>query len=145
MGVPLFRRNRDRQVGEREVPEPDWEQIREHLAETEQEIDACKGWSIGGTIDNPCAVYLTNRAVYVDIRPDTLARPETIVIPLETVEKCGVGRSDVGSPRLVIVSDPVGDSNSADMLAVGVDLRPESRGWAFGETVTTQVDVAKLQ
>lgn len=134
--MPLFRRSR--QSGERKIPEADWEQVRPHLEDDEDMIDACKGWSIGlepGTLDHPCAVYLTDRALYVDIRPDTLASPETVTIPFSTVAKCGLGESDQGTPRLVVTFDPVGAENPSDIRGMGVDLRPARAGQRFGQQV----------
>ncbi len=134
-----------RASGERDLPDPNWEEIEDRFARGEQPLDACKGWRIGEGIDDPCAVYLTNWTVHIDVRPDTLQPREVVSIPLWTIHKCGVGPSDLGTPRLVIGADPGGSGNPSDIVAVGIDLRPEDRGWEFSKRVTTQIEIAKLQ
>lgn len=142
--MSFFRRRRG--LTEREVPEPDWELIEGHLDEDEAEIDACKGWIIGGSVDHPCAVYLTDRSIYVDVRPDaSLTGSETIGIPFTTIGRCGVAASDLGTPRLAIVFDPRGESDPDNLRAVGVDLRPEHLGWEFGQLVVEHFEVKDLQ
>lgn len=142
--MSFFRRRR--RSAEREIPEPDWGLIEDHLDEDEEEADACKGWSIGGPADHPCAVYLTDRSIYVDVRPDaSLTGAETIVIPFSTIGRCEVAPSDLGTPRLVIVFDPTGESDPDSLRAVGIDLRSEDQGWRFGKQVVERFEVKHLQ
>lgn len=129
------KRARDALFTERDISGPDWDSISEHLSSDERQIDACAGWTVGGDIDHPCVAYLTDRAIYVDIRPDTLAPREVVTIPFSTIGKCGVQNSDQGSPRLVVVFDPVGDGTSDGLQGLAVDLRPKGHGWDFGERV----------
>lgn len=135
----LFRKRRAFQ--EREVAGPDWNRISDYLDPDEERVDCCKGWSIAGDVDHPCAAYLTDRQILLDIRPDaSLTGAETLSIPFPEVAKCQLGTSDLGSPRLVIVFDPVGNSDPDNIRAVGVDLRPEAAGRAFGEKVIAAVE-----
>lgn len=122
--------------GERSIRNPDWDDVADHLSDDEVEVDTCKGWTVGGDVDHPCAVFLTDRAVYVRVRPDTLAPDETISIPFQNVGKCGVMPSDQGTPRLVIVFDSAENRREEDIQGVAVDLRPPDRGWEFGKRVT---------
>lgn len=142
--MSFFRRRRD--LAEREVPEPEWSLIDGHLDTGEEEIDACKGWSIGGAVDHPCAVYLTDRSIYVDVRPDaSLTGSETIVIPFARIGKCGVVAGDRGTSRLVIVFEPSGESGSDNLDGVGVDLRPVDRGREFGARVVERFEIRRFQ
>lgn len=138
--VPGQAAGRKRELREREIPEPDWSQVRAHLAEDERELAACKGWNVGDDVDQPCGVYLTDRAVYLRTQPDTLEQPSTYQMPFSTIYRCDVGASDLGPPRLVVVRDPIGDQDPNDIRAVGVDLRPEDQGWKFGERVVSTVE-----
>lgn len=112
-----------RKTSERTVSAPDWNRVRGHLQSGEKRIGVCKGWMIGEDIDHPCGAYLTNRALYVDIRPEAFTTAETIAIPLDTIETCGVGTSDTGSPRLTVVFVPGGANNPESAREVAVDLR----------------------
>ncbi len=142
--MPIFRRKK--RPTERAIPEPDWALVTDRLDAGEEEIDACKGWSIARPLDHPCAIYLTDRSIYVDIRPDLSASgAETIAIPFSAVARCGVAPSDLGTPRLVIVFDPIGDADPEDIRVVGVDLRPEKQGWVFGERVVDYVEAGDRQ
>lgn len=131
---------RKRGLAERGIPDPDWSLVRNLFAEDEHGIEACKGWSIGDDVDQPCGVYLTDQALYVRTQPDTLERPSTYQIPFSSIGRCDVGSSDLGSPRLVVVFDPVGEQDPNDVHAVGVDLRPSAYGRKFGERVVATVN-----
>lgn len=140
--MSLFGRKR-KQMSEREVPDPDWASVGSALADGEQQVDTCKGWKIAlqeGEIDQPCGVYLTDRAIHVRTQPDTLAQPETTSVPFSMIAKCDLGTSDQGSPRLVVMYDPVGEKNPDDLSGFGVDLRPHEQGIHFGERVASTVD-----
>lgn len=128
--MPLFRRT----TGERPASAPDWIRLRGHLQDREKRIGVCKGWIGGEGIDHPCGVYLTDRALYVDIRPEALTTAETIAMPFDTIERCGVGTSDTGSPRLVVVFVPGGSDDAASAREVAVDLRC-SDALKFGQKV----------
>lgn len=134
--LPQHRKQQSFSLGERSLQDPEWDCLEDHLSGDEQRVDACKGWAAAGDVDHPCSVYLTDRSVYVHIRPDTLAQRETIPIPLASIRKCGAGPSDQGTPRLVIVFDPVGNRDENEVRGVAVDLRPAERGWNFGRRVT---------
>lgn len=134
--LPQQRRHESYSLSERSLQDPEWDRLEGHLSDEEGRVDACKGWAVGGDVDHPCSVYLTDQSVYVDIRPDTLASQETIPIPLASIHKCGVGPSDQGTPRLVTVFSPVGNRDENGVRGVAVDLRPAERGWEFGRRVT---------
>ncbi len=120
---------------ERPLPEPDWGHVRSHMG-AEQPIATSAGWFIGNGIDHPCGVYLTDAALYVDVRPDaSLVGFETISAPFHSWSQSGVGRSDRGAPRLVVVFDPVGRSQESDIRGIAVDL-PRKTGAAFGAIVS---------
>lgn len=139
--MPLFGRKRN-PLGEREVPDPDWGSVESALADGENQVDACKGWKIGlqeDETDQPCGVYLTDRAIHVRTQPDTLAEPETTSVPFSMIAKCDLGTSDRGSPRLVVMYDPVGEKDPDDLSGFGVDLRPQEQGKRFGERVASTV------
>src|SRR5688572_17827046 len=55
--MPLFGR---RKVAERPVPPPNWNNVAEHLQDSEQQVATCAGWLVGDGVDHPCGVYLTN-------------------------------------------------------------------------------------
>lgn len=124
---------------ERAIDEPDWTEIGDSVGDGERRLGASHGWSIDDGIDHPCGVYLTDRALYVDVRPDTLARRETISIPFWSIGRCGVGRSDTGAPRLVVVFDLEGQRDPVDARGVGVDLPRGRAGRTFGALVTATI------
>lgn len=108
-------------------PTPDWNRLQWHLQSGEKRVGVCRGWLVGEGIDHPCGVYLTNRALYVDIREEALTHAQTIAIPFDTIEKCGIDASDPGSPPLLVV----GRESARD---VAVHLRC-SDALKFGERV----------
>lgn len=141
--MPLFGHKRKKSSGEREIPEPDWNSVRSRLADGEQQVEACKGWKIGlqeGEIDQPCAVYLTDRAIHLRTHPDTLAQPEAFSVPFSIIVKCDLGTSDLGSPRLVVMYDPVGNEDPDDLCGFGVDLRPHDLGRSFGQQAASTIN-----
>ena len=117
--MPLFRSK----TGGQAVSAPDWKRLRGHLQSAEKRIDVCKGWIVGEGIDHPCGVYLTDRALYVDIRPEALTTAETIAMPFDTIEKCRVGTSESASPRLVVEFIPSGSADPDSARELAVDLR----------------------
>ena len=112
---------------------PDWSRLQGRLDSREKRIGVCKGWVIGEGIDHPCGVYLTDRALYVDIRPEAFTTAETIAIPFHTIERCEVRTSETGSPRLVVVFVSIGSRDPA-AREVEVDLRC-SNAPSFGQRV----------
>lgn len=119
--MPLFGR---RKVAERPVPPPDWNNIAEHLKESEQRVAACSGWKVGDGVDHPCAVYLTDAHMYVDVRPDaSLVGSETITIPLGKILRIAVRKGPSGTPRLAAMWLPTGLFDMEDARMVAVDLR----------------------
>lgn len=57
----------------RRVRARDWKAPRRLMDRTDKELGACKAWILGGSAgdstDQPCIVFLTNRALYVDVWP----------------------------------------------------------------------------
>ncbi len=140
------RRNRISKLSaEREIPEPDWADLGDLLGTTEERLGACKGWSIVGDTDKQCAVYLTSAAVYVYFHPEFIISDDTVVMPLGSIVRCEVAENDQGLPRLVVMSDTIGNSDPSDVCVAGIDLKPAADGWAFGEIVTNQIQVIALQ
>jgi hypothetical protein len=93
------------------TPSVSWEKVRPHLDSEEREIDASDGWivgrAVGDSVDHPCSVFLTDRTIYVDVRPQTLMpEPELIAAPFRDVLKIGVAANHVGGTRLMFVFDP---------------------------------------
>jgi len=137
--VSLF--GKRRKLSERELGDPDWDNVAQYLQPGEQRIDACSGWSVGEGVDHPCAVYLTDRAIYVDVRPDaSLTGFETIIIPFKEMARCAVQAGPSGSPRMVAVSMPEGSENPEDARGVAVDLRPESDARRFAQEIAQHAE-----
>lgn len=132
--MALFRR-RGGSFGERPVPPPDWDEVAGHLAPGEQRVGASSGWTVGQDLDHPCTLYLTDRSVYLHVKPDTLEPASLTVIPLAAIAKAAVGTSDQGTPRLVVMHDLVGRDDPADVQGFGIDLRPASTGHSFASQV----------
>ena len=131
----------------RRVGAEDWAATRALMHRTDKEVGACKGWalgaSVGDSVDQPCIVFLTDHALYVDVRPQTLADPELIVAPFHMIEKCGTGRNDVGGTRLVFILDTKGKQVPGDLRGIGVDLPRGRHGAAFGQLVVDTVGTAE--
>lgn len=132
--MALFRR-RGSSLGERPVPPPDWDALAGHLAPDEQQVGASSGWTVGKDLDHPCTLYLTDRAVYLHVKPDTVEPASLTVVPLAAIAKAAVGTSDTGTPRLVVMYDLAGRNDPADVEGFGVDLRPASTGRSFASQV----------
>jgi hypothetical protein len=89
---------------------PDWSRISEHI-EGQERIAAENGWFIAqptspidyGT-DQPCTVFLTNRGIYIDVRPDaSVMGPETIKINPYGVERAGVALREMSNLRFACI------------------------------------------
>ena len=69
----------------RRVRARDWKAPRRWMDRTDQKLGACKAWILGGSAgdsaDHPCIVFLTNRALYIDVRPYEGGTPGLIVAP----------------------------------------------------------------
>ena len=133
---------------ERELPDGDWARMAGVVPDAETRIDLCKGWLVGAAVgqnwDDPSCAYLTNKALYVE-RGTDLVGGEPIKIPLEEVLRAGTVKNDQGLPRLVVMSDPRGRNNPADLVGVAIDLRPPDRGSSFGQSVARAIHVRDLQ
>jgi hypothetical protein len=126
------------------TPSVSWEKVRPHLDGEEREIDASDGWivgrAVGDSVDHPCSVFLTDRTIYVDVRPQTLMpEPELIAAPFRDVLKIGVAANHVGGTRLIFVFDTVGRRDEGDFRPIGVDLPPGRGGANFGQRVVNTV------
>jgi hypothetical protein len=95
--VRLFKRRRepdDLWLRVRELGPPEWGRVSEHI-EGDEQIGAENGWFIAhrmspidyGT-DQPCTVFLTERGIYVDVRPDaSMMGPKLVSINPYCVER----------------------------------------------------------
>ena len=111
---------------------------------TDKELGACKAWILGGSVgdsgaDQPCIVFLTNRALYVDVWPYEGGTPGLIVAPFRMIAKCGIERNDVGGTRLAFILDTKGNQNPAELRSIAVDLPRDRHGAAFGQLVVNTV------
>ncbi len=122
---------------ERPLPKPSWDLVRDHI-DGEQPIADSAGWFVGidnAGIDHPCGAYLTDRALYIDVRPDVgLTGFETIRTPFDSWHRVGVSPNSAGQRRLVIVFDTTGSGAQEDARAIAVDL-PAKTGSGFSDLV----------
>ncbi len=109
----------------RALGEPDWSRVQAQLIENERRLGAANGWFIGEGVDHPCTVFLSEFGIHIDVRPDTMGSPELISIGMYSVERCGVGTSDIGNLRLVVIF-----SSESGTLGVAVDFAPDDRPFA---------------
>ena len=127
----------------RRVRARDWKAPRRVMDRTDKELGACKAWILGGSVDDssdqPCVVFLTNRALYVDVWPYEGGSPGLIVAPFHLIAKCGIERNDVGGTRLAFILDTKGNQNAAELRSIAVDLPRDRRGAAFGQLVVDTV------
>jgi hypothetical protein len=127
----------------RRVRARDWKAPRRLMDRTDKKLRACKAWILGGSIDDstvqPCIVFLTTRALYVDVRPYEGGTPGLIVAPLHMIAKCEIGRNDVDGTRLAFVLDTKRNQNSAELRSIAVDLPRGKHGAAFGQLVVNAV------
>jgi hypothetical protein len=89
--------------------------------------------------DQPCIVFLTNRALYVDVWPYEGGTPGLIVAPFHMIAKCEIGRNDVGGTRLAFILDTRGNQNPTELRSIAVDLPRDRHGAAFGHLVVNTV------
>lgn len=127
----------------RRVRARDWKAPRRLMDRTDKELGACKAWILGGSADDPadhpCIVFLTNRALYVDVRPYEGGTPGLIVAPFRMIARCESERTDVGGTRLAFVLDTKGNQNRAELRSIAVDLPRDRHGAAFGQLVVNTV------
>jgi hypothetical protein len=127
----------------RRVRARDWKAPRRLMDRTDQELGACKAWILGGSVgdsaDQPCIVFLTNRAVYVDVWPYEGGTPGLIVALFQLIAECGIGRNDAGGTRLVFILDTRGNQNPAELRSIAIDLPRDRHGAAFGQLVVKTV------
>ena len=123
---------------ERKLPEPDWAQVTGLFAGDERQNSCCSGWtvSLADPINHPTSLYLTDAALYVSIRPDTMfPDAETHRWPKDRVVAYDTAQQPDGGIRLMAAfeSDP---SQDAPPVMLAVDLRPIPRGRSFAEDLT---------
>jgi hypothetical protein len=110
---------------------------------TDKALGACKAWILGGSasnpVDQPCIVFLTNRALYVEVRPYEGRNPGLIVAPFHMIATCEIGPNDVGGTRLAFILDTKGNQNSAGLRSIAVELPRDRRGASFGRLVANTV------
>src|SRR5215216_4649376 len=79
----------------RRVRARDWTAPRRLMDRTDKELGACKAWILGGSAgdsaDQPCIVFLTNRALYVDVWPYDGGIPGLIVAPFHMIANAKLG------------------------------------------------------
>jgi hypothetical protein len=126
-------------VSERGVPEPDWSEIAGIVAGDERRIFSCSGWTVSLTdsVNHPVSLYLTDSALYVSIKPDSiLPKAEIKRWPKSQVVGCETAPQPDGGTRLMVAfrSDDAGSGSNA-LVSLGVELRPVGRGSEFGDHV----------
>jgi hypothetical protein len=84
-------------------------------------------------------VFLTNRALYVDVWPYEGGTPGLIVAPFHMIAECGIGRNDVAGTRLVFILDTKGYQNPAELRSIAVDLPRDRHGATYGQLVVNTV------
>lgn len=138
---PLTLRRAERTSGglfaERELLEPDWAEVTDLFAGDERRISCSSGWTVSLTdpISHPVSLYLTDAALYVSIRPETLL-PDAAVRRWTKahVASCDAVRQADGGTRLMMAFESL-SSQGAPPVMLAVDLRPLSRGRSFAENV----------
>lgn len=127
----------------RRVRARDWKAPRRFMDRTDKKLGACKAWILGGSAgdsaDQPCIVFLTNRALYVDVWPYDGGTPGLIVAPFHMIAKCEIGRNDVGGTRLDFILDTKGNQNPAELRSIALDLPRDRHGAAYGRLVVNTV------
>jgi hypothetical protein len=128
----------------RRVRARDWKAPRRSMDRTDKELGACKAWILGGSVGDsayqPCIVFLTNRALYVDVRPYEGGTPGLIVAPFHVIATCGIEPNDVGGTRLAFILDTKGNQNPAELRRIAIDLPRDRHGAAFGQLVVNTVE-----
>jgi hypothetical protein len=126
----------------RRVRARDWKAPRRWMDRTDKELGACKAWILGGSVgdsaEQPCIVFLTNRALYVDVWPYEGGTPGLIVAPFRMIAKCEIERNDVGGTRLAFLLDTKAN-HPAGLRSIAVDLPRDRHGAAFGQLVVKTV------
>jgi len=127
----------------RRVRAREWKAPRRWMDRTDKKLAACKAWILGGSAgdsaDQPCIMFLTNRALYIDVRPYEGRTPGLIVAPFHTIARCEAWRNGVGGTRLAFILDTRGNRNAAELRTIAVDLPRHRYGAAFGELVVNTV------
>jgi hypothetical protein len=127
----------------RRVRARDWKAARRWMDRTDKALGARKAWILGGSAgdaeDQPCIVFLTNRALYVEVRPYEGRTPGLIVAPFHMIATCEIGGNDVGGTRLAFLLDTKGRQNPAGLRSIAVELPRGRRGAAFGRLVVDTV------
>lgn len=120
---------------ERQLLEPDWAQVTGLFSGDERQISCCSGWTVSLTdpINHPVSLYLTDVALYVSIRPDTLfPDADTRRWPKARVIAGDTAQQPDGGVRLMVVFES-DSSQSAPPVTLAVDLRPLPRGPGFAK------------
>ena len=129
----------DRTGRRRHVRARDWNAPRRFMDRTDKKLGACKAWILGGSAgdsaDQPCIVFLTNRALYVDVWPYDGGTPGLIVAPFHMIAKCEIWRNDIGGTRLDFILDTKGNQNRAELRSMQsifreTDVAPPTAGWS---------------
>ena len=127
----------------RRVRARDWKAPRRLMDRTDKELGACKAWILGGSAgepeDQPCIVFLTNRALYVDVRPYAGGTRGLIVAPFHMIADCEIAPNDVGGTRLAFILDTRANQNRGQLRSIAVDLPRHRHGAAFGQLVVNTV------
>lgn len=145
-----FRRDHFARV--RALGPPDWARVQDAITPGETPIDARNAWflgaSLGEDVDYPCTVFLTHgegydSCIYIDIRSDLLRQPPTPirVAPL-SVERGGVGASDRGNLRFVVIESGHGE-HQGQLRGLAVDFHRKDRD--FTERLAGWVRQAEQQ
>ncbi len=124
-----------RTFGERDVPEPDWLEVSDFVSEDERRISSCSGWTVSNEdpINHPVSLYLTDSALYVSVKPDTmLPKAEIRRWSKSQIVGCDTASQPDGGTRLMVAFRR---NLSAEEAPVGsaYDLRPLERGSEFGK------------
>jgi hypothetical protein len=132
-----FRSRTARTVGERALPDPDWSEVSELIPGAESRIASCSGWTVSLTdpIDHPVSLYLTDSALYISVRPQTIRpKAEARRWPRIQVVGCDSTSQPGGGIRLMIAFRGT-ESESTSLVSLGVVLRPVERASEFADQV----------
>lgn len=126
-----------RTAGERAIAEPDWSEVADLIPGGERQIASCSGWTVSLTdpVDHPVSLYLTDAALYVAVKPETVLPKEEIRRwPKSQLVGCDTAPQPDGGRRLMLAFKS--DEPGPDSLAtLGVDLRQVDRASEFADHV----------
>ena len=124
-----------------DVIDDDWALVRDNFVDDEAQIFAVKACAKRRLdrepwIDQPCLVFLTDRAVYVAVRPQTFTESYEIAIPFDHILRCGAAPNDVGGTRLALIFE----QELIPTRVVSVDLPRGSGGADFARAILSRVE-----